>query len=101
MERAQRAVIAATVILSENYSTCSVARGGSNTGGRDVSCRDVGDYLRNVLKLRRGAAILIMPRNKYSSDAQHAMTDQLLASGFGLAPYMGRGISAVSSGGGR
>ena len=89
------------MILSENYSTCTVLLEASKTGGRDVSCHDVGDYLRNVLKLRRGAGILVTPQGKYSPDAEKAMTDQMLASGFLLVPYMGRGISAVGSGGDR
>jgi hypothetical protein len=75
--------IVAIVDVPGDYSTCSVGLNGSL---HDVPCRDVGGYLRDTLKLRLDAGILIRPRGNADG---HAMTEQVHAAGYLIVPYMG------------
>lgn len=89
--------LAATVDVSRDYSTCTVILPGSDTG-HDVSCSNVGAYLRDVAKLNPGAGILVRPRDKHGHDASEAMTHQIHAAGFLLDPYAGGMSPEVSRG---
>ena len=75
--------IVAIVDVPGDYSTCSVGLNGSL---HDVPCRDVGGYLRDTLKLRLDAGVLIRPRGNADG---HAMTEQVYAAGYLIVPYMG------------
>jgi len=80
--------VAATVVVSEDYSTCAVNIQGFSTH-RDVHCSNVAAYLRDVAHLGVGAGVMVRPKGKYRKESWEAMTQQIKAAGFLPNPHTG------------
>jgi hypothetical protein len=86
----------AVVIVSGDRTGCAVRRGDAKPR-RGVSCRDVGTYLQNELRLARGTAVGIRVVGKISPEQVAAVSSDLSTHGYQVVGVLRAGLATRSA----